>query len=38
MAAGRVDDFREGVGFAMEAMRSKRARAVLDTFIEASRG
>jgi anthranilate phosphoribosyltransferase len=38
MTAGRVDDLKEGVGFAMEAMRSQRARAVLDAFIEASRG
>ena len=38
MAADKVADLREGVGFAMEAMRSRRARAILDAFIEASRG
>ena len=38
MAAGKVADLKEGVGFAMEAMRSRRARAVLDAFVEASRG
>ena len=38
MTAGKVEDLKEGVGFAMEAMRSRRARAVLDAFIEASRG
>ena len=38
MAAGKVADLREGVGFAMEAMRSRRARHVLDSFVEASRG
>jgi anthranilate phosphoribosyltransferase len=38
MTAGKVADLKEGVGFAMEAMRSRRARAVLDAFIEASRG
>lgn len=38
MVAGRVADLREGVGFAMEAMRSRRARYVLDAFVEASRG
>lgn len=38
MTAGKVADLREGVGFAMEAMRSRRARIVLDAFIEASRG
>jgi anthranilate phosphoribosyltransferase len=37
-AAGKVVDLKEGVGFAMEAMRSRRARAVLDAFVEASRG
>ena len=36
--AGRVADLKDGVGFAMEAMRSRRARAVLDSFNEASRG
>jgi len=38
MAAGRVADIEDGVGFAMEAMRSRRARRVLDAFVEASRG
>jgi anthranilate phosphoribosyltransferase len=38
MTAGKVADLREGVGFAMEAMRSRRAGQVLDAFIEASRG
>ena len=38
MAAGKVENLREGVGFAMDAMRSRRARAILDAFIEASRG
>ena len=38
MTAGKVADLREGVGFAMEAMRSGRARAVVDAFVEASRG
>src|SRR6185437_4024464 len=30
MTAGKVADLREGTGFAMEAMRSRRARALLD--------
>ena len=38
LAAGKVTDLKEGVGFAMDAMRSRRARAVLDAFVEASRG
>jgi anthranilate phosphoribosyltransferase len=38
MTAGKVADLPEGVGFAMEAMRSRRARNVLDAFVEASRG
>ena len=38
MAAGKVSNLGEGVGFAMEAMRSRRACAVLDAFVEASRG
>ena len=38
LAAGRVRDLKEGVGFAMDAMRSRRARAVLEAFVEASRG
>ena len=38
MTAGMVASLIEGVGFAMEAMRSRRARAVLDSFVEASRG
>ena len=38
MTAGMVADIKEGTGFAMEAMRSRRARAVLDAFVEASRG
>jgi anthranilate phosphoribosyltransferase len=38
MTAGKVSDLREGVGFAMDSMRSSRARTVLDNFVEASRG
>jgi anthranilate phosphoribosyltransferase len=38
LTAGKVSDLKEGVGFAMEAMRSRRALAVLDAFVEASRG
>ena len=38
LAAGRVTDLKDGVGFAMDAMRSRRARAVLEAFVEASRG
>ena len=38
MTAGKTADLKEGVGMAMEAMRSRRARAVLDEFVEASRG
>lgn len=38
MTAGKVADLKEGVGFAMEAMRTRRARRLLDDFIEASRG
>ena len=38
LAAGMVSDLREGVGFAMEAMRSRRALEVLNAFVEASRG
>jgi anthranilate phosphoribosyltransferase len=38
MTSGKAADLKEGVGMAMEAMRSRRARAVLDNFIEASRG
>ena len=38
MTAGKVADLREGVGFAMDAMRSRRARVLLDAFVEASRG
>jgi anthranilate phosphoribosyltransferase len=38
MTAGKVADLKEGVGAAMEAMRSGRARTVLDNFVEASRG
>jgi anthranilate phosphoribosyltransferase len=38
LTAGKVDDLREGVGFAMEAMRSRRAGRLLDEFVEASRG
>ena len=38
MTAGKVADLKDGVGFAMDSMRSGRARAVLDAFIEASRG
>jgi anthranilate phosphoribosyltransferase len=38
LTAGKVADLKEGVGFAMEAMRSRRARALLDRFVEASRG
>jgi anthranilate phosphoribosyltransferase len=38
MTAGKVADLKAGVGFAMEAMRSGRSRAVLDHFVDASRG
>jgi anthranilate phosphoribosyltransferase len=38
MTAGKVASLGEGVGFAMEAMRSRRAREVLGAFVEASRG
>lgn len=38
MAAGKASNLKEGVGCAMDAMRSRRARSVLDSFIEASRG
>ena len=38
MTAGKAADLKEGVGLAMEAMRSRRARNVLDNFVEASRG
>lgn len=38
MTAGKVADLQEGVGFAMEAMRSRRAHSVLMAFVEASRG
>jgi anthranilate phosphoribosyltransferase len=38
MTAGKVSNLGEGVGFAIEAMRSRRARATLDAFVEASRG
>jgi len=38
LTAGRVADLKEGVVTAIEAMRSRRARAVLDAFVEASRG
>ncbi len=38
LAAARVADLKDGVGLAMDAMRSRRARAVLDAFVEASRG
>ena len=38
MTAGKVANLKEGTGFAMEAMRSRRARAVLEAFIEATRG
>jgi anthranilate phosphoribosyltransferase len=38
MTAGKVANLKEGTGFAMEAMRSRRARALLDAFVEASRG
>ena len=38
MTAGRVSNLREGVGFAMESMRSQRARQILDAIVEASRG
>lgn len=37
MTAGIVGELREGVCFAMEAMRSRRAHATLDAFVEASR-
>jgi anthranilate phosphoribosyltransferase len=38
MTAGKAVDLKAGVGMAMEAMRSRRARRVLDDFVEASRG
>ena len=38
MTARKVANLKEGVGFAMEAMRSRRARHLLDEFVEASRG
>jgi anthranilate phosphoribosyltransferase len=38
MTAGKVANLKEGVGFAMEAMRSRRAGALLEEFVEASRG
>lgn len=38
MTAGKVRNLKEGVGFAMDAMRSRRARGLLDAFVEASRG
>jgi anthranilate phosphoribosyltransferase len=38
LTAGKVFDLKEGVGFAMEAMRSRRALDVLHAFVEASRG
>ena len=38
MTAGKAADLREGVGLALEALGTGRARAVLDDFIEASRG
>ena len=38
ITAGKVADLQEGTGFAMEAMRSRRARDVLDAFVEATRG
>jgi anthranilate phosphoribosyltransferase len=38
MTAGKVANLKEGTGFAMDAMRSRRARALLDAFVEASRG
>jgi anthranilate phosphoribosyltransferase len=38
MTAGKVSNLEEGAGFAMEAMRSRRARSTLNAFVEASRG
>jgi anthranilate phosphoribosyltransferase len=38
MTSGKAANLKEGVGLAMEAMRSRRARAVLDNFVDASRG
>lgn len=38
MTAGKVLDLKEGVGFAMEAMRSRRAGALLEEFVEVTRG
>jgi anthranilate phosphoribosyltransferase len=38
LTAGKVSDLKEGVGFAMEAMRSRRALDVLNAFVEASHG
>jgi anthranilate phosphoribosyltransferase len=36
--AGKADDLKEGVACALDALRSGRAKAVLDDFVEASRG
>jgi anthranilate phosphoribosyltransferase len=38
LAAGNADDLKEGVGQALDVMRSGSARATLDSFVEASRG
>lgn len=38
MTADKVADLAEGTALAMDAMRSGRARGVLDAFVEASRG
>jgi anthranilate phosphoribosyltransferase len=38
MTAGKVANLKEGAGFAMDAMRSRRARRLVDDFVEASRG
>jgi anthranilate phosphoribosyltransferase len=38
MTAGRAAGLREGVGQALDALRSGRANATLQAFVEASRG
>jgi anthranilate phosphoribosyltransferase len=38
MTAGKSPDLREGVGIAFDALRSGRAKATLEAFVEASRG
>jgi anthranilate phosphoribosyltransferase len=38
ITAGKAADLKEATGLAMDAVRSGRARQVLDRFVEASRG